>query len=91
MSDTLSREKRRADTMRRLSAGTEADYWHGYRVGLTARSDHHDAMLAGIGRTESKIPRGSAAAPPPTSISVVAPAASVWCAPVAVVPAASRP
>lgn len=34
---------------------------------------------------------GKADAPPPTRISVVAPAASVWCAPVAVVPAAISP
>lgn len=34
---------------------------------------------------------GSADAPPPTKMSVVAPAASVWCAPVAVVPAAISP
>ena len=49
-----------------------------------------------VARTGAPLPvavvqTGSADAPPPTSISVVAPAASVWCAPVAVVPAAIRP
>ena len=49
-----------------------------------------------VARTGAPVPvavvhDGKADAPPPTSISVVAPAASVCCAPVAVVPAAIRP
>ena len=49
-----------------------------------------------VARTGEPVPvavvhTGKAEAPPPTRISVVAPAARVWCAPVAVVPAAISP
>lgn len=52
-------------------------------VGEVARTGAPDPVAV--------VQTGKADAPPPTSISVVAPAASVWCAPVAVVPAAIKP
>ena len=49
-----------------------------------------------VARTGAPVPvavvqTGKADTPPPTRISVVKPAAKVWCAPVAVVPAAIKP
>jgi len=50
-----------------------------------------DVALTGEPEPVAAVHTGNADAPPPTSISVVSPAASVWCAPVAVVPAAMSP
>jgi len=50
-----------------------------------------DVALTGAPDPVAVVQTGKADPPPPTSISVVAPAASVWCAPVAVVPAAISP
>mgnify|MGYP006958863238 CR=1 FL=1 len=47
-----------------------------------------DVARTGLPDPVAVVQTGKAEAPPPTKISVVAPAASVWCAPVAVVPAA---
>jgi hypothetical protein len=44
---TLAQEKRHADLMRRF--GGDMHYWTGYLTGLEGRSEHHDALLAGIG------------------------------------------
>lgn len=45
-----NREKARADLMRDTATEpAEGEYWRGYRQGLTARSEHHDALLAAIG------------------------------------------
>ena len=63
---------------------------------LAAREEKARQTRAGeLARTGAPVPVavvqiGRALAPPPTRISVVAPAARVCCAPVAVVPAASR-
>lgn len=46
---SLTSEKLRADTMRDVSEYPQTDYWAGYRLGLTARSSYHEALLAAIG------------------------------------------
>ena len=48
MSD-LNYEKHRAEVMARMGEYPDQQYWEGYRIGLTSRSQHHDAILAAIG------------------------------------------
>jgi hypothetical protein len=50
MTGTITSEKLRADAMRRVAVSPEeAAYWQGYRIGLTAESEHHAALLGSIG------------------------------------------
>ena len=58
------------------------------RFGVTSVAE---VALTGAPVPVAVVHTGRADAPPPTKSSVVAPTASVWCAPVAVVPAAISP
>jgi hypothetical protein len=49
----LSSEKRRADVLRYTAPYPESEYWAGYRIGLTAESEHHEAFLASIGSPDA--------------------------------------
>ena len=53
-SDRLDREKIRAELMKH-TAETYSDsaYWHAYRMGLAARSEPHDALLALVGSPDT--------------------------------------